>query len=84
PIERINGRFSVITANIISGELVRLMPYLGKRLKRGGSLVLSGILKEETDEIKGSLAEAGLTCIKVSAAREKNDIWATMLIKKWR
>ena len=46
-LEGVSGVFSVVIANIISGELMRLSEELTRRVAPGGRLVLSGILVGE-------------------------------------
>jgi ribosomal protein L11 methyltransferase len=41
----------VVLANILAGPLVELAPVLLASLRPGGSLVLSGILEEQADEV---------------------------------
>jgi ribosomal protein L11 methyltransferase len=41
----------VVLANILAGPLIELAPVLLAALRPGGSLVLSGILEEQTDEV---------------------------------
>ncbi len=47
PLSRVRGKFSIITANIFSEELRRLAPGLVERVRGGGHIVLSGILREQ-------------------------------------
>lgn len=41
----------LLLANILAGPLVSLAPQLSRLVRPGGSLVLSGILAEQTEEI---------------------------------
>src|SRR3989304_4102674 len=43
PVETIRGRFSLVAANILAGELIRLSPPIKDRGRPGGWLILSGI-----------------------------------------
>lgn len=45
------GRFSVVVANILANPLKILAPALLGRVAKGGSLVLSGILARQADEV---------------------------------
>ena len=60
PLESLEGCFDVILANILAEELVRLAPYLGKRLSPGGSLVLSGILAEKEGLVRSGFSSQPL------------------------
>lgn len=51
-IEDIPGRFSMVVANIITEELVKIAPALVKRISPDGFLILSGILRERVAEVK--------------------------------
>ena len=42
---------SVVLANILAGPLIELAPVLLESLSAGGTLVLSGILEEQADEV---------------------------------
>lgn len=45
------GAFDVVVANILTNPLKALMPLLAARTRRGGRLVLSGILAEQAAEV---------------------------------
>jgi ribosomal protein L11 methyltransferase len=45
------GQADVVLANILAGPLIELAPVLLASLRPGGSLVLSGILEEQADEV---------------------------------
>ncbi len=47
----------VVLANILAGPLVELAPRLGATLKQGGSLVLSGILEGQAEEVENAYAD---------------------------
>ncbi len=44
----------VVLANILAGPLVELAPLLSSALRSGGSLVLSGILEGQAEEVKNA------------------------------
>ena len=46
----------VVLANILAGPLVELAPRLTATLRPGGTLVLSGILEEQAEEVKNAYA----------------------------
>ncbi|MBL0224187.1 MAG: 50S ribosomal protein L11 methyltransferase [Geobacteraceae bacterium] len=60
PLESLSEDFDVILANILAEELVRLAPFLARRLKPGGSLVLSGILAEKEGLVRTGFAHQPL------------------------
>lgn len=51
-LEQLDGRFDLVVANILAEENVRLAAEFVKRLKPGGWLVLSGILKEKETYVR--------------------------------
>ncbi|WP_397473569.1 50S ribosomal protein L11 methyltransferase [Pusillimonas sp.] len=50
------GQFQVVVANILSNPLKVLAPMLANRVAPGGSLVLSGVLERQADEVAGAYA----------------------------
>jgi len=46
-----NMHFDILLANILSGPLIELAPYFATRLKPEGTLILSGILTEQTNKV---------------------------------
>jgi ribosomal protein L11 methyltransferase len=61
-VEQIADRFDVVVANIIDGVLVRIQDTLKARVKSGGWLVVSGIIKErEKDFLSGFQLPSGAT-----------------------
>jgi ribosomal protein L11 methyltransferase len=57
--------YDVVVANMISGVLMPLLPSLDSHTKASGSLVLSGLLKEEERTFLESILEAGLETVDV-------------------
>lgn len=51
PHDMPEGKFDIVVANILRGPLVQLAPILLGRVAEKGSLVLSGILAEQADDI---------------------------------
>ena len=49
-----DGQFHVVVANILSNPLKVLAPMLANRVAEGGSLVLSGVLERQADEVAGA------------------------------
>lgn len=46
-----HGVFEVIVANILAGPLMQLAPQIAARLAPGGAIALSGILREQADDV---------------------------------
>ena len=52
PLERLDTRYTVLTANMILGEILELFPHFPRLLDAGGWLILSGILRDQVDAVK--------------------------------
>lgn len=62
------GQWSLVLANILAGILERLARELVASVEPGGTLVLTGILREQADSVRGTFRDAGLPLTQ-SAAR---------------
>ncbi len=60
PLEELEGSYDMVLANILAEENIRLAPQLVSRLAFGGSLILSGILREKEDLVTAAFAAHGL------------------------
>jgi ribosomal protein L11 methyltransferase len=78
PVEKIGGQYTVIAANILSGELIRLSPVIIRRLAPGGTLLLSGILATESDTVIRVYKELGLKPLK----QYKSGEWVALTFEK--
>ena len=54
------GRWDVVLANILAGILERLAGELVAAVEPGGTLVLTGILQEQAEQVQGTFRRAGL------------------------
>lgn len=61
PVEACAEAFSVVAANLILGEIMRLLPHFPRILARDGLLILSGLLDSQLDEVARALTDHGLT-----------------------
>ena len=52
----VTGRYALIVANILASPLKLLAPLLATHLEAGASLVLSGILERQADELREAYA----------------------------
>jgi ribosomal protein L11 methyltransferase len=60
------GTFDLILANILAGPLIALEPLLAARARKGGGIVLSGILESQAAEVAAAYArdfEAGVLAV---------------------
>jgi len=76
PLAKINGPFDLIAANILSSVLTELAPELIRKLKRGGRIVLSGIMASEVRDLLPAYRRLRLIAIKRSRG------WATVVMAK--
>jgi ribosomal protein L11 methyltransferase len=80
PLEEVKGRFSIIAANILGKELVKLAPELAGKLKPDGHLIISGILTEEVPILTGVYRELGLKRMRKYRSKE----WAALVLSPGR
>lgn len=66
----------VVLANITGEILVRLAPSIPKNLKKGGVLILSGIIESRLEMVKKAFSAEGLRVVK---KRQKGDWYALVL-----
>ncbi len=77
-VEGITKRFSLVCANLILNELLRLMPCFFRLVKKGGNLVASGILRDQVKKMAEALPASGFS-IKETLYEEE---WACMVLEK--
>ncbi|MES1202721.1 MAG: 50S ribosomal protein L11 methyltransferase [Pseudomonadota bacterium] len=73
-------RFDLVFANILMRPLIRLAPRLVPAVAPGGTLILSGLLREQAPLIKQAYASRGL----VLQRTIHREAWATLVWKKPR
>lgn len=66
------GRFDVVVANILCNPLKILAPALLGRVRKGGSLVLSGLLADQADDIIAAYAAVDPS-VKLSLWKQEGD-----------
>ncbi len=71
------GQFDLIVANIQRTVLVPLMPRMIRRLSPSGHLILSGLLREDEEEIARSLSVAGGRILSRAAEHE----WIALVLQ---
>ena len=74
----IGGGFFVIAANIVADVIIKMSGIFPRLLKKGGKLVVSGIIKERVDEVAGALRTNGFS---ISEIKEDNG-WCAVLLNK--
>ncbi len=58
--------FDVVTANLLAGLVIRLIPEILRHLKKGGCLIASGIVESQWEAVKEALAMHHFNLIEVS------------------
>lgn len=81
PLESLEGEYSLVVANIIHDVLVAMEPDISRLTCQGGTLVLSGILKEDqADRIAALYEKAGF---QLMDRQEKGEWAALRLVRGW-
>jgi len=70
PLSEITGSFAVIAANILAEELVRMAKDLVGKLRKGGFLILSGILTEKEGAVINGFAGFPLNLVETTREGE--------------
>ena len=76
-VEKIGGEYDVIAANIVADVLIAMSPLFEKFVKKGGTLILSGIISERCHEVINAVKAKGYTLVE---QREEND-WVAVSFK---
>ncbi|OAI42125.1 hypothetical protein AYO41_01205 [Verrucomicrobia bacterium SCGC AG-212-E04] len=58
-------RWDLITANLFSNVLLRVMPKLRRALAKDGDLIISGLLADQADEVLAAAQSAGLALVEM-------------------
>lgn len=78
PVSEVAERFTVVFANILAEDLIRMSSLLAPRLLPGGMLILSGILTEKEDGVKGAYALTGLSMLETT----RLDEWSCLVYRR--
>ncbi len=73
--EKIGTGYDIITANIVADVIISMSPYFTGFLKKGGKLIISGIITERLNEVYAALKENN---IRVATTNEKEG-WNAIL-----
>ena len=57
----IDGKYDIITANIVADVIIEMKDYFVRYLKKGGILIISGIIEERMDEVIAAVESAGFS-----------------------
>jgi ribosomal protein L11 methyltransferase len=72
------GPFDLVVANILAGPLIELAPDMARHVKRGGSLVLSGILDRQEEAVLTAYAAAGFRHLRTLHRED----WVTLHLQR--
>jgi ribosomal protein L11 methyltransferase len=78
PIDEVHGPFDVVTANILPDVLIPLADQIAARVGDGGTLVLSGILRELADGVEAAYVALGLR----TRARLDEEGWRALVMSR--
>ena len=57
----IERKYDIITANIVADVIIAMKDYFVRYLKKGGMLIISGIIEERMDEVIAAVESAGFS-----------------------
>jgi ribosomal protein L11 methyltransferase len=78
PAGELSGVFSILVANLTRDTLLDLLPDFRRLLDRNGTMILSGLLREQVPEVKKPLGLVGFKEIQVAIQAE----WACITARK--
>lgn len=64
--ESIEGDYDIITANIVADIIIAMGDFFPKHLKKGGTLIVSGIIEERSEEVISELKKCGFSLVEMS------------------
>ncbi len=76
-VDLTDGKYDFCVANIVADIIIRLLPDVKNYVKSGAPLILSGIIGERADEVRGAVIKNGFT---VEKEIKEND-WVGMLVR---
>ena len=77
-VDKVEGKYDVVCANIVADVIKMLLGDIGKFMKDDAKLLLSGIIEERTEEIRQAAAAHGFKVIKEQNKRG----WSALLCGK--
>ncbi len=78
-VDKVDGGYNLIVANIVADIIIRLAPDVGEYLADGGVFVVSGIIAERANEVLTALDAAGY---RVDEERYENGWYAAAVVRK--
>ena len=80
-IDELNNYFDLCVCNIAYDELVKLKPFIERKLVRNGLLILSGLLDNQEKDILEHYLN-GFNLIDKKLKKDKNFIWLALVLSK--
>ncbi|NUN15120.1 MAG: 50S ribosomal protein L11 methyltransferase [Myxococcales bacterium] len=77
PLEQISQQFDIIVANILGAVLVKLRDVILSKLVGGGTVVLSGILQEEAQQVAAAYVAGGMQMV----SRRDEGEWSALELR---
>lgn len=74
----VKGEYDIVTANILAHILIEMMDKLAILTKKGGKLILSGIIAEKAEDVRQSAISTGLKIIETL----DEDNWVAIVAEK--
>ncbi len=82
PLHELEGRFSLVVANILAPILLAIGPHLLPRVAPGGRLVLSGLLEREADRVAAAFSGWGAEVLERRRALDDGgEPWAALTLR---
>lgn len=78
PLEKLKGRFSLLTANLTLGVILQFFPHFSRLVDPGGWLILSGLLTDQARDAQDYLPQYGFSKYEALHLAE----WACIIAKK--
>lgn len=72
-----DGTFDFIAGNLLSEIIISIVPEIAARLRDSGTVLLSGIMLGQEDEVIAKMEQAGLKCVEKVVA----DIWVSLVFR---
>ena len=76
-VDLTDGKYDFCVANIVADIIIRMLPDVKNYVKSGAPLILSGIIGERADEVRGAVIKNDFT---VEKEIKEND-WVGMLVR---
>jgi len=76
-LDGLRRNFDILVANLLPQELLKVAPFLPKRMSSGGALILSGLLRGQKKEIVAPFAGQGLEILRSQESKG----WSCLVLR---